>query len=138
MKDSAIIGFWDWFRQESEALKTIATGKEEIAKSLSSQLNSIVILNWEIGHQRDSLVYFALSAEIDEDRLIFNQYAASLCDPIPVGWTILSSIPPKQWDGVMIWDGLNVNTNDWEFGYTDTQTANMISFSSAITGLVIF
>jgi hypothetical protein len=113
-----IIKFWDWFKSVSNDLILNPT-RNDLTNHIDNYVSQLGHLDWEIGPWDENLFYFAISPNLDPNKLDLTHQIieyAPICD----GWHFLHSKPPKDWQG--IWKMKNefgaeiwVNSSKWKY-----------------------
>jgi hypothetical protein len=118
MDTDKISKFWNWFKTISTGLLANHTD-ENLISVLDEQVGWLGDVDWEIGPWKENTLYFAISPNLDIDKLDFTRLIIALA-PESQGWKFLSSKPPKEWNG--IWEMENetgktilIDTCDWEY-----------------------
>ncbi|WP_426671589.1 hypothetical protein ACPPVU_10160 [Mucilaginibacter sp. McL0603] len=103
-----IVKFWEWFKLISDDLLRAPTRPDLISK-IDDSVNKLGSFDWEIGPYKKGEYYFAISPNLDINKLEVTREFITYA-PVCPGWTFLSSKPPKDWKG--IWKMANENGKD--------------------------
>jgi hypothetical protein len=114
-----IIKFWEWFESISQDLLLDPTRKDLISQ-LDNSVSRLGSFGWEMGPLKENICYFAISPNLDVERLKITRQIIDLSIKCK-GWDFLPSKPAKyDWKG--IWKMRNdfgkeilVNSNKWEY-----------------------
>ena len=116
--ESKIENFWKWFDANSARLLKYSTDKH-VGDEITRQLEELGIGDWEIGPWEEGLFFFAISPNLNEDKLKKTKEIVAQA-PVCQGWHFLSSKPPKKWKG--IWKMNNeygqeilINSSNWQY-----------------------
>jgi hypothetical protein len=110
--------FWVWFESIASHLLENPTSPHLVNK-LDENVHKLGGYDWEIGPWNDGLNYFAISPNLDIQKVAGAKQVIEIA-PTCEGWHFLSSKPPKAWMG--IWKMTNetgneiiVDSNDWKY-----------------------
>jgi hypothetical protein len=116
--NNRIVEFWKWFESISDEL-LLNPNREDLISQIDVHINQLGAFDWEIGPLSKITSYFAISPNLDYDKL---QYTRQIIANAPhcIGWQFFPSKPPKEWDG--IWKMKNefgkrilINSSNWEY-----------------------
>jgi len=113
------IEFWNWFKTISDDLFLDPT-RSDLIQQIDHLINKLGVFDWEIGPWGEHTYYFAISPNLDSDKLYFTREFIEYA-PMCSGWFFLSSKPVKNdWKG--IWKMQNefgkdilVDSNNWKY-----------------------
>jgi len=110
--------FWLWFQLISNDLLLNPT-RVDLVEQLDSRVKELGNYDWEIGPTDTSGYYFAISPNLDLEKLKYSMQIVEV-SPKCEGWLFLSSKPQKKWSGV--WKMKNelgkeilINSSDWKY-----------------------
>jgi len=117
--NNKIIGFWEWFNTIGNEL-LLDTTNTSLISQLDNRVSTMGRFDWEIGPFNEGEFYFAISPNLDIERLSVTQHIISYA-PECERWNFLPSKPIKyDWNG--IWKMKNdlgkeiwVDSNDWKY-----------------------
>ncbi len=110
--------FWDWFKTVSDNLLDYKNNQTLIYQ-LDDRVNRLGDISWEIGPWENGLQFFALSPNLDIDKLTFTQQAIALA-PVCKGWHFLPAKPVKEWTGIVQLKNergikITIDTSLWQY-----------------------
>ncbi len=116
--NNKIIKFWGWFKTVADDLLLDPTNALLVSQ-LDNRVSQLGRFDWEIGPFEKGVSYFAISPNLNADRLEITRQIMNL-SPECEGWKFLPSKPPKDWQG--IWKMKNdsgeeilINSDNWKY-----------------------
>jgi len=113
-----VVKFWDWFKSVSNDLILNPT-RNDLTNQIDNHVSQLGHFDWEIGAWDENLFYFAISPNLDSNKLDLTRQIIKYA-PLCNGWCFLPSKPPKEWQG--IWKMKNemgteiwINSSNWKY-----------------------
>jgi hypothetical protein len=117
--NNKVIRFWEWFKSIADDLLLDPTNSSLISQ-IDYRVSQLGHFDWEIGPFYEGIFYFAISPNLNIDRLAITRQIVDL-SPKCRGWDFLSSKPPKKnWRGIWMMNNdfgkeISINSNNWEY-----------------------
>ena len=93
--NSSIISFWIWFESVSRALSQ-NVDDPDILSELDQKVNALGPFDWEIGPVEKSLLYLAISPNLNDELLRVTAEIVGYA-PLCEGWLFLNAKPRKEY-----------------------------------------
>lgn len=99
LNNHQIISFWQWFTSTSQPLYQNIKD-EDILAELDQKVQALGPFDWEVGPVDDTLLYLAISPNLDEDLLKATCEIISYA-PSCEGWSFLNAKPKKEYTPII-------------------------------------